>query len=113
MNGTQKLWEPGHSYYCSDSSWTESGAGEEYDSWASFFEEYGTVDKDYNLLFRWDWSTDEDTKEHKLKLFFMQQRKGRFVPVEVVVTEEDEPAIREYLTGMWNHLKSLWEPVCN
>jgi hypothetical protein len=112
----QHLWDSGHSYYCSDSSWSERDAGEEYNSWTSFVESYGDADKDYNLLFRWDWSTDKSDDElvggpHRLKLYFVQQRKGRFWPVIVTVTKEDEPAIKAYLATMWTHLKSLWQPI--
>jgi hypothetical protein len=109
----KRLWEIGHSYYCSTTSYTEGSAGEEYDSWSNFFDEYKDADKDYNLLFRWDWkSPDEDDErpDHVLWLFFMQQRKGRFWPVRVVVTQEDEPAIREYLADHWKHVKALWSP---
>jgi len=67
-----KLYEVKHSYYCEEQNYfTNQSTTSQYGSWASFIEEEGTIDPDYNLLFRWDW-----LEEDKLKVFWMTQRKG-------------------------------------
>ena len=43
---------------------------------------------------------------------FLQQRRGNFVPTVVhKITEEDEPAVREWLTQRWQTMKAIWEPI--
>ena len=81
-------------------------APDHIESWEDFMEEWDTTDMDMNLVFRWDWekpqSCDYDDPEEipdhdTLRVFFMLQRKGIFMPITVSVTETDEPAVREWL----------------
>lgn len=117
------LWEIDHPYYCTESNYFASGLDNresKFDSWADFIAEWGDADMDYNLLFRFDWippkeeDIDEEEDEHEghtLKIFWMGQRKGLYQWSNVQVTPEDEPAVREFLTERWQHLKKLWEPL--
>jgi hypothetical protein len=89
-------------------------------------------DEDLNLLWRWDWKrydhNDENddyygSKEechvcageedicHELSLFYMLQRKASVCSASVFVTEEDEPAIREWLIKRSSVIKSIWSPL--
>lgn len=118
------LWEAKHSYYCNEGNYFASeSVGSEYKSFADFLEEWSDADKDYNLLFRWDWierddETDEPTyngddnyRNGKLKLFYMGQRKGKYVYSVVDVCRADEPAVIAFLKPHWDHMRGLWSPI--
>lgn len=114
------LWEVSHPYYCNEGNYFASGNDQphcKYESWASFFEEEGNSDPDMNLLFRWDWREADPeeknwgNKAETLLLFWMGQRKGLYRWTEVVVSKDDEPAVRAWLTGRLKYLQSLWEPL--
>jgi hypothetical protein len=121
-----------HSYYCSNVNFYSPDPPSWYLSWQSFYENFVSadllgkptnpladwLDMDCNLLFRWDLEeelNDEDKsfnpKRYTLRLFFMQQRKGKFMSVRVDVEEKDEPEIEKFLLKRWDHMKSLWEPL--
>jgi hypothetical protein len=122
-----------HPYYCHTENYYAVDASTTFPSWKEFYEKYicsgpfGTIENstvdllgmDYNLLFRWDLEeeTDEEEKSfapprYVLTLFFMQQRKGKFVSVIVKnITEGDEIEIEEFLIKRWKHMKELWEPL--
>ena len=103
------LWEIEHSYYCNESNYFQNGCCEKYKSFDDFMEVYADVDLDHNLLFRWDWSKEEDSDT--LSLFWMQQRKGKYTSCMIQVTEADEPAVRAFLQRAFNHLAALWLPI--
>lgn len=113
------LWEIDHPYYCSESNYHDREVFQHFDSWADFYAEMGDADEDYNLVFRWDWrkpnpadyEDGEDVPGDTLLVFYMQQRRGLFMPVDANVTEADEPAVREWLTKCWAHMRLLWEGV--
>ena len=126
----QHLWEIDHPYYCSEGSYWVPGTRfhevhQEFSSWADFMDEWGNADEDYNLLFRWDWQRanpddykyelEEDPNyelpEDHLQVFYMMQRKARNMSVFVKVTEDDEPSVREFLTGKAEHMRKVWEPL--
>lgn len=81
-------------------------------------------DDDYNTVWRWDWKkTDPSDYEEELKtgeidelpsdvllIFFMHQRKAKNSSVRILITDDDEPAVREWLTKKANYMKQLWEP---
>lgn len=109
-----------HPYYCNESNYYSNEPGQEYDSWDEYISAWGGNDMDLNLLFRWDWrdndpadyDPEDDVPESAvLYLFFVLQRKGIFLCNQVKVTDADEPAVREYLEGYWEHMKLLWEPL--
>lgn len=104
------LWEPNHDYYCHPD---EAGT---FDSWAEFLEEWGESDKDYNLVFRWDWLPveDEGTEDElppRVRINIIHQRKDNVLCVLVKITPEEEPAVREYLEQKWKELSDLWAPI--
>jgi hypothetical protein len=112
------LWEVDHPYYCNEGNYFKNGMHEVYDSWQSFYEDWGTNDPELNLVFRWDWQRDsgeyleegETPGPDVLKVFWVLQRKAILRSTECVVTEEDEPAVRAWLTERSQHLASIWEP---
>lgn len=120
---TKHLWEIKHLYYCNEGNYfARESVGIEYRSFADFLAEEGDLDMDYNLLFRWDWTVENDDGESnsngdiyhrngKLKLFWMGQRKGLYRYSLVDVCRADEPAVIEFLRPRMLHLFSLWEPL--
>lgn len=119
---TAHLWDVKHAYYCNEGNYYSNDCGFEYKSWQDFLAEMGNLDMDYNLLFRWDWveedaegepnyNGDPNYRNGTLKLFWMHQRKGRFIYNTVEVCRNDEPAVIAYLTPFWQHLRDLWAPL--
>ena len=102
------LWEVEHPYYCSHGCYcapmrdTHRGWG----SWADFCEEWGSSDPEIQLVFRWDWRRENDGP-HNLYIFFMNQHKAAPHSHHIVVTEEDEEPIREWLMVRWQMLRSM------
>lgn len=137
---TERLWDVDHPYYCSESNYYVGGVPrellphrlpfpgidpwegftpydhQEFESWADFG--WKDSDPDMNLLFRWDWQTPdpddyeagEERPPEKLELFWMLQRKGRFMVVSFPVGRDEEPEIREWLQARFEHLLKLWTP---
>lgn len=114
------LWEVDHPYYCNEGNYYAPGTDQPfhvYESWADFFDEEGDSDLDMNLLFRWDWQKADPEGEswgnekERLMLYWIGQRKGLYRWTEIHVTEADEPAVREWLTGRMKYLQRLWEPL--
>lgn len=114
---TPHLWEIEHPYYCNLGNYfTAESVGSHFDSWESFFSEFGDADKDYNLVFRFDWDGCDENDEPipdggVLKIFFMGQRKGKYYYATVRVKHTDEPAIIAYLDSAWQHMQRLWAPI--
>lgn len=120
-----ELKETNHSYYCSDSNYYVDGYDNfglsEFESWEEFKEEWldddGQLDNDLNHLFRYDICKQEDYEEestdgYMLKLYFILQRKGNFVPVHVKnIEEKDMPEIESFLKQRWEYMKSQWAEV--
>lgn len=122
----EALWSSNHSYYCNEGNYYARGNEQpiaRYKTWASFIEEEGSSDMDYNLLFRWDWresedwghgtafNGDENYRNGVLLLFWMGQRKGLYRWTEIEVCRADEPMIREWLQPRLDYLTSLWAPL--
>lgn len=113
----EELYQANHGYYCNDGNYYSNDCVFEFDCFSEFVDEMGTSDMDYNLLFRWDVKLkyDEDGNdiqgEYQLFLYWMQQRKGRFV-VNVVsdFKQEDVEGFLTFVKPRWEHLKSLWTP---
>ncbi len=117
------LWEAEHPYYCAEQNARAKGdeAGQRYDSFEDFLEDWGDADLDYSLLFRWDWlDADKENQDpdpnyrfesDELKLCWMLQRIGDYRYCVVKVKKEDEEKIIEYLKPRWEYMKSLWSPL--
>jgi hypothetical protein len=125
---TPHLWEIDHPYYCQDHNFRarpsqDNSCHVHNESWAEFMDGWGDSDPDLNLVFRWDWKrADPDDYEpdddgviripgDRLDLFIMLQRKGDFWAVSVDVTDEDEPAVREWLAERAKTMAAIWEPI--
>lgn len=112
------LWEIDHPYHCREGNYYKNGHHHTYASWAEFHEEWGNVDKDLNLVFRWDWKRydpkyleeDEEPEPDTLFVFWVLQGKAVLCSTECIVTEEDEPAVRAWLAKRGQHLAAIWEP---
>lgn len=102
-----------HPYYCSESNFYSNECTFQYENWDGFWQEMGDADPHMNLLFRWDIHEHEDAPgTYRMDLFFMHQRKGRFICNQIAsIQETDVPAIVNYLTDSYQHLQKLWEPV--
>lgn len=113
-----------HAYYCSEGNYYSNECNYQYHSFDEFIEEYGAMDFDYNLLFRWDLKKELEEKQVDgewievengnitLSTFWMQQRKGRFVCIEINnITESDFKRITEFLQPRFEYLKRLWTPL--
>lgn len=122
---TKHLWEVDHPYYCNEGNFYAPGNEQpyaRYRSWAEFIVSEGENDFDMNLLFRFDWTENEDDDGREfngdpnyrngvLFLFWMGQRKGIYRWTEVEVCRNDEPAVLEFLQPRFDHLMLLWEPL--
>lgn len=109
-----------HEYYCE----TEVSSKLTYATWQDFKDEWGPdpvtqmpLDQDYNHIFRYDLIQVEDDDgsgealpgKFELRLFFMLQRKGRYLPVVIEnIKEEDMEQITEFLEGYWEYMKGQW-----
>lgn len=117
------LWGADHSYYCNLGNFYSNEPGEHFKSWADFLAANGDCDFDMNLVFRFDWKEDDpetgestykgdpNYRNGKLEVFWMGQRKGLYRFSVVEVCRNDEPAVIEFLTPRWKHLKELWLPL--
>ena len=117
------LWEVDHPYYCNEGNFYERGMHERYGSWDDFIADWGDTDPDMNLVFRWDWKRAdpadyevelEEGKElppDTLNVYWVLQRKAILRSTECVVTEADEPAVREWLAKRAETVAAIWEPL--
>jgi hypothetical protein len=121
---TPHLWEVDHPYYCKEGNFFVPGTRwdevhSEYASWAEFYADWGDADHDMNLAFRWDWKRDngeyledgEEPEPDKLWVYWVLQRKAILRSTECVVTEADEPAVREWLADRAKAIAAIWSPI--
>lgn len=125
---TKHLWEATHPYHCAEGNYNyvpNADLHRQYDSITGFLGDWADgEDDDYNLLFRWDWIKEEQPRPEdqyfthgpaagsdRLMLFYVQQRRGNLFSVAVAVKDEDEAAVRSYLEGKAQHIRTLWEPL--
>ncbi|WP_424863080.1 hypothetical protein [Streptomyces sp. MMS24-I29] len=120
---TQHLWEIDHPYYCTEGNYYKNGNHLTYDNWADFHAEWGDLNPDVNLVFRWDWQRadpadyayelehGEELPPDTLQVFWVLQRKAILRSTECFITEADEPAVRAWLTKRAAHMRLLWEPL--
>lgn len=102
-----------HPYYCDTGNYFATGCHHKWASWAEFLAEFGETDRDLNLVWRWDWKRpDPDNADEPatLLVFVMLQRKACNISHEIVVTDADEPAVREFLAVCWKTIQALWAP---
>lgn len=116
MSTKPKLHETKHPYYCESGHYFGTGSSgspnRHYRNFSAFLSDWDGADKDYNLLFRWDWNTSEEQPaRHILSLFYFIQRKGYHIAVTTDVTPEDEPAVRAFLEPHWKQMRKLWNGI--
>ncbi|MGW2267106.1 hypothetical protein [Streptomyces koyangensis] len=116
------LWDHDHPYYCSEGNYyarPADGLHTEYASWAAFHADWGDNDPDLNLVFRWDWKRPdpadyepfgEAVPPDTLAVYWVLQRKAILRSTECVVTEADEPAVREWLARRAQTVADVWAP---
>ncbi|MFI8448211.1 hypothetical protein [Streptomyces erythrochromogenes] len=114
------LWDVDHPYYCAEGNYFKPGQHTPFESWADFTDTtFHSGDRDLNLLIRWDWKAwsrepDQDPDEpakDELLLFFVLQRKAWLCSVGIAITDEDEPAVRAWLTECAQTMRATWEPL--
>jgi len=99
-----------HDYYCSDNNYHSSSAGDKWNNFQDFYEEYKDADIDMNLIFRWDIKETEEGG-HYMEIFIIHQRKGIFAPHFIEnVTENDFEDIKSLLQPHLDKLSKIWMP---
>lgn len=109
-----KLRDTNHPYHSCEGNWYGGlKCHASYDSWTEFMEEEAKSDLDLNLVYRWDWDTEDEGEQgpEVLYLYIVGQRKALHRSVSIRITEEYEPAVREYLKPRWEKLKAMWEGI--
>ncbi|WP_433341652.1 hypothetical protein [Streptomyces sp. CA-253872] len=115
------LWEYDHPYYCAEGNFyaRPSEAHTEYPSWVGFHEEWGGLDPELNLVFRWDWQRADPSEYEpygeprpadRLLVFWVLQRKAILCSTACTVTEADEAAVRAWLAERVRSIAEVWEP---
>ena len=104
-----------HDYYCCDSCYTDNDSACVYETWGDFCEEWSDAENCWNYLFRWDIYNKKDdygTTVYYMELFYMLQRKGKFVPILIrSITESDMNSISIFLKGKSEYIKNIWSPL--
>lgn len=101
------LSETDHPYYGPETHLRE------YKSWTAFNDEWCVSDVDLNLIWRWDWQRDPDDPDQStftLRICMVHPRHSRFSTHDVIVTIDDEPAVRMFLDRHWQTIKAIWAP---
>lgn len=109
-----KLYEANHPYYCSEGNYYNNDCHTTWETWDDFIEVWGGVDKDYNLIWRWDWHEGEDYElkegECILRVHMVLQRKASLISHDISVRRDEEFVIREFLESYWEIMKKMWSP---
>lgn len=105
-----------HSYYCSDTNYHCSSNQAVYETWYDFRKDWSNIDIDYNYIFRFDLYPDNAGHEKEIydylvmHLYFILQRKGKFVPIIIKkIQEEDMKDITKYLKEHSEYSNHLWK----
>lgn len=105
-----------HPYRTSESNFYSNDASERFESFDEFIAEWGDVDIDYNLCFRFDLTKEEKRKDktdvlYSAQFAIIQQRKGIYYPITVTgITESDAPRIAEWLAPHFEYMQKIWLP---
>ena len=115
------LWEAKHPYACADGNYHSNEWTFRFGSWSDFIDEWGAADKDYNLVFRWDWRPETDdwarltergkTGGGELQICYVLQRKGCYATCFVQVEGTNEDAVRKWLADKAEHMRKIWSPL--
>lgn len=114
------LWEIDHPYYCEEGNFYKTGLANQFGSWSEFTETWFCQgDHDQNLVFRWDWISWRRHPDPGLRsdspdvllLFFVLQRKPILCSARIQITDDDEPAVRDWLEERAKTMAANWAPV--
>lgn len=108
-----KLQESNHPYYCSESNYHSNECNFRYKTFKEFLSNWWTnLDVDMNLIFRWDIYKDEEDGHFSLNLFMIQQRKGKFCPIEIEnIEKKDMVAFEKFITPHKEKIIELRKPL--
>jgi len=99
-----------HPYYCNLENYSDAESKEQFETWEDFWSEYQDADRDMNLCFRFD--INEHDGNYDMNIFFIQQRRGNFFPVQILsIKELNIDQILEFLNRLWDKMQSLWKPL--
>lgn len=119
---TRHLWEMQPPDPCEDQNFHHN-TSRRFWSWLDFMKDWESWDHRMAYLFRWDWvppragdeddspiqwTRDEYYRESNLRLFFVFGGRGIYSVNTVSVCRADEPSIREWLVGRYEHLLANW-----
>lgn len=103
-----------HDYYASGCNYFSKDAGDNYNTWADFYEVFKDTDIDMNLVYRWDITQRDKSKRYYMQIIIIQQRKGLYMPIHIdYVDENDVPQIIEFMKPHFEKLLSIWKPLSN
>ena len=99
-----------HDYYASDNNYYSNDAGQKWNTFQDFYDEYHDADIDMNLIYRWDIKKD-DEENLCMKIFIIHQRKGIYAPHFIEsVSESDFENIQKLLQPHLDKLARIWLP---
>jgi hypothetical protein len=99
-----------HDYYASDSNYYSNDAGQKWNTFQDFYDEYQDADIDMNLIYRWDIKKDDDENLY-MEIFIIHQRKGIYAPHFIEsVSESDFENIQKLLQPHLDKLAKIWLP---
>jgi hypothetical protein len=97
-----------HPYYGTGSGGDFSAT---YNTFNQFIEVFKDCDIDLNYCYRFD-IIEYDDGTYGMHVFIILQRKGKIIHSSIEgVTDEDVPAILEYLSKHYENVKKTWSPI--
>ena len=60
-----------HDYYASSVNYYSNDAGDDFRTWADFYEEFHDADIDMNLVYRWDIHKREESGRYRMEIFII------------------------------------------
>ena len=124
-----ELKRTGRFYPCNDTNYYvgnyngENYGQKNFSDWENFKKEWESKNgnRDHFFCFRYDIVDyfDEVLEEeiegrYSLKLYFVQQNKGNFIPVIIKeITKEDMKEVEDYLRSCWGSIQEMWEEINN
>jgi hypothetical protein len=113
-----KPWEAKHPYYCAEGNFYRAGMIDENQTLDDFIAKWSQYDMDMNLLFRWDWITNDehpdDETMDELLFFWVMQRKGYSMSSVVKNVKRDDEHVQklmEFLQPRYELLMTMWQPL--
>ena len=105
-----------HDFYASDHNYYSNDAGDTFDNWSDFYEEFYDADIDLNLVIRWDIFKNENVQfdSYYMQVIIIAQRNGIYMPFIIRrIEENDVPQIIEFMEPHFKKILSIWNPLSN